>query len=860
MRVSRNRLQSSSKTPHKNVWLLTFCLIILCLLAFIAGAICYRTGQVKEWFSLVRSIRTRKNVSVADPPVLMIDMKMNHFLKLKKKYKQAIADGVLMASGEDFVPAVLRFEGRDLPIKIRLKGDWVDHLSDRDWSYRVKIKKGNAFLGMRIFSLQHPRTRNWDAEWLYHQHLRYENVLSLRYFFVRLYVNGENRGIYAVEENFSKELLESQGRRESVIVKMDETGLWMRRRDMGGTPQAVFQAESGALQSEDYYWAQPDVFRKSTVESSPRLSGLRDAAFELLLAFTEGNLPASKVFKVKKLARFLAVSEIWNAGHAFWWHNLRLYYDPVAARFEPIGFDADAHYGSSYRLWALQHRWTRDALADPAITRAYVAALFRMTTPQYIETLRTHLAEGHRKIMGQFRIEWPTISSNMLDTLSRKQSVISKILSQKEIAVSRSAVETVTDNNGSQKSETIVRVANILRLPVEVVEFRQADGKTVFPKIPENIPVLLAQRKDAEPLRYSTFRFENSRKPRTIVCRIPGSRQMANILIQEQKVSLPVTGFRPETDSLVNTLSRYPFLERAGEPKVLRIKKGNWQVAGDFILPEGYALHVGPGTTLAFAPEAVFVSTGPLIFSGKKGCPVRLVPQKAQWGGLAVLDASLSEWQYVEVSGASEINRPGWKATGGVTFYHSPVMMEYCSFQNSHGEDALNVFGARMDLLKCEFGPCSSDALDGDFVTGTIRQSRFHNIQGDAVDLSGSTVSLTRLKFLSVSDKAVSAGEQSTVRATALDIDNAEFGLVSKDLSHIEVSDSKISNSRIGFAAYIKKPEYGPAAIIARQVSEETVAQKVLVQTGSRIVTDGFQWPEQEVNIDALYAEKVPAR
>ena len=43
---------------------------------------------------------------------------------------------------------------------------------------------------------------------------------------MNLTFNGDKLGIYAIEEHFSKELLESQGRREGVIVRFNETALW----------------------------------------------------------------------------------------------------------------------------------------------------------------------------------------------------------------------------------------------------------------------------------------------------------------------------------------------------------------------------------------------------------------------------------------------------------------------------------------------------------------------------------------------------------------------------------------------------------------------------------------------------------
>ena len=79
---------------------------------------------------------------------------------------------------------------------------------------------------MRKFSIQHPRERNYLNEWLFTNILRENSILSPRINFVNVWLNNEKWGLYLLEESFSKELLESNHRRESVIVKLNENHMW----------------------------------------------------------------------------------------------------------------------------------------------------------------------------------------------------------------------------------------------------------------------------------------------------------------------------------------------------------------------------------------------------------------------------------------------------------------------------------------------------------------------------------------------------------------------------------------------------------------------------------------------------------
>ncbi|MFP6654530.1 MAG: CotH kinase family protein, partial [Myxococcota bacterium] len=128
--------------------------------------------------------------------------------------------------GGDFVPAEIRVGEPTVRVKLRLKGDYTDHLEGEKWSMRVHVKRKNQLFGMRRFSLQAPRTRGFQAEPIVLDHYRREGVLAPRYSFAEVSVNGDDLGLMAVEESFGQELLESQQRREGVIICGNDSMNW----------------------------------------------------------------------------------------------------------------------------------------------------------------------------------------------------------------------------------------------------------------------------------------------------------------------------------------------------------------------------------------------------------------------------------------------------------------------------------------------------------------------------------------------------------------------------------------------------------------------------------------------------------
>lgn len=119
----------------------------------------------------------------------------------------------------------------------------------------------------------------------------------------------------------------------------------------------------------------------------------------------------------------------------------------------------------------------------------------------------------------------------------------------------------------------------------------------------------------------------------------------------------------------------------------------------------------------------------------------------------------------------------------------------------------------------------TSDMIDFDFCKGMLTDSTFSNAGGDALDFSGSQVELSALKISKIQDKAISGGENSTIKATQIEIENVGIGVASKDGSDIVIDDSKLSHvSQYAFESYIKKKEYSACHLKVSNTTTEHVA------------------------------------
>lgn len=263
---------------------------------------------------------------------LTLQISDGNLRRLKAKRDEALRIGVLQTAEGDWVDGMLKDEAGEMPVKIRLKGDWPDHLRGEKWSYRVKIGEGRAWRGLKTFSLQNPESRNFLMEWLFHQFLHQEDILTTRYDFIHLQLNEQDLGIYALEEHFTSELLEAQHRIPGPLVKLSEAGVWEIRAaelTLGLEPACelpVFAAATVEAFGEDQ--VNEPIFHAQFLQAQ---SLLNQARFRLR--------PHRELFDLDRAAKRHAATDLFRAFHSLIWHNQRWYFNPITAKLEPLVYD-----------------------------------------------------------------------------------------------------------------------------------------------------------------------------------------------------------------------------------------------------------------------------------------------------------------------------------------------------------------------------------------------------------------------------------------------------------------------------------------------------------------------------------------
>lgn len=432
------------------------------ILALVAGVFLGDRGLTQAlqaaWQDSIPRLRAATTNGEAALPTLVVDMPFNAFNNILAQREEALQTGVFIASANDFQSATIRLNGTSVPVRLRLRQGPAVHLGDDDkWNFDVRTRDNQTLFDMQRFYLMDPADNNWLNEWAFSRTLRREGLLAARYRFVRLVFNGDDRGIYALQEGFGPELIASQGRTEGVIVEFDANRLWESVAYFEGDAEAALADPVTNLTASDFQYFEVDTFRDADIADDELLSAQKDTAIGLLRGLQSGELAASDVFDVDKYGRFLALTDLWGATNGTSLVNLRYYYNPQSGRLEPIGFNADA-LGSEARLslTATYH--------DPALQAAYARAAQRYSQPEYLDELREELGPTLTSLQQTLA---PEVDLTLpWDTLAQRQE---------EMRRSLNPIQPIFAYLGPPSmamSATIqIDVANVLNLPVEIMGF-----------------------------------------------------------------------------------------------------------------------------------------------------------------------------------------------------------------------------------------------------------------------------------------------------------------------------------------------------------------------------------------------------
>jgi hypothetical protein len=862
--VMKNYVSNSSVWMRFLAW---FGIFQICLLACLGMVAFYSFNQVKyqnpPFAQIFVKNVVKKTVESAgqyrlsplrmlgynpDFPVINLEVKQKNFRKLEHAVETDKVNDEGMRR-EVQVKANVRIDDSVFPVKIRVKGDRKVHWAQSDrWSYRVQVRGENTIFGMKKFSLHRPVTKNYIHEWIFHQMLKVENLINLRYNFVTLKVNGKNRGIYVIEEHFEKRLIENNGRRDGPILKGDEEG-YLKMPD-------------------ESPWLPIDVYESSRwQEDSPEL--LSQAIIQMS-KFQSGDLSVDDVFDVELLGRYMAVCEILNNWHGSIFKSVKFYYNPITQKIEPIGIDGhqlgiDNTSIASDRGPLPISYWSpwKGALFDKDLNEnrnfleAYGRNLERLSSSEYLNNFFKLIKPELERNLDFLYSEIPFVdlwAFSSKGTKNQSHETATGLLFsfspdhyqiRQKYLRKRLSPDSYIDGYVVNKTKDGVRVTirNRQSLPIEYGKFYINDQ----PYSPKSNSILQGIE-TSQTGQWTTLEYKAIEQPNESVAtsskygfqyRVLGATNW-NIksfsvpyvpLGSNKSVLKPVS-----LDEILNDLSNLPFIVVNKELKEVMFKGGIAKVFKELIIPTDFSLVANPGTTIDLLDGARIISHGSIKFLGSPQKPVILRSSDSSGQGIAIINSTIRS-VFNNVLFTHLTVQPDQKSrfTSPVVLYQSPVTITQSNFSNIDAEDSLNIIRSDFLIQNVIFNDVASDAFDSDFSNGKITDTVFTNIGNDAIDVSGSNIELSNIEMNQIGDKGFSIGEASIALVDKLTIDNADIGVAVKDGSTLNAESILFNNNEVDVAVFKKKAEYGNAYAVINN----TNIRPYLLELGSRLVVNG---------------------
>lgn len=798
-----------------------------------------------------------------DEDAFHIEMDTSDYLTLMDVRKRAFTSGVLQSEDDDWVKGFIFAHDNMMKTNIRLKGDWLDHLHGNKWSFRFKLKKDAMWKRMRVFSVQNPMARLGINEWFLHKFLISEDVLTTRYGFTPVTLNGVNLGIYAWEEHFAKQLAESQNRREGPILRFFESALWDTR---------VYNNDG-----KRYLYNNP-IFEVATIKPFSAGKIISDSAQfnqyliaqNLMYQYKNRLKSASDIFNIHILAKYFAAADVFLGRHSVIWHNQRFYYNPVLCKLEPISYDCYSDIGLSMSerqpiygfikgdaIGTLNSEFlmTRELFNDTTFTGLYIQYLDEYSSDEFLDSVFNSYEPQLNYYDSLISIEFPDqyfFRNEMLENAKLIRYTLPEFKKQ--------YVEMKQENkkweNKSKANISYDTIIESFTAPNLVLCYKENDyGDSVAFKVnnfyPEKIVILGLG--------------SNNKKIKEVIFPIPILDGSRNGVPTSESIIMDNTDYNylffsimgnddiftteilqwPEpvgnNTPLQQLISDYPFpdydiIDKIDKQNIF-IKTGETKVVRPILIPAGYKVIFEKGTQIDFVDSACFISFSPIEMNGTKDNPIIVTSSDFSCNGFTVLQADgLSEINNTTFSNLNTLNKKGWTLTGAVTYYESNVNINNATFFRNQCEDALNIIRSKFTLTNSHFDYIFSDAFDSDFSSGDVISTTFTNIGNDAIDFSGSQILIDNVEIVNASDKGISGGEDSQLLVKNTNISFSGIGLSSKDLSIVEVVNSSVSNCNYGIVLLQKKPEFGPSTMILNNTKFANFKTRFLIEVGSIVI------------------------
>ena len=762
-----------------------------------------------------------------------------------KNYKKLLSDKIKAKSNfnlldnPNFVNGDVVYKGEKFKAKIRLKGASSHFSTRRQMSLRIHLKDGKTIFGFNKFSIHKISERQYPSDYIYQDIQKNIGNLSNNHTFTKVLFNGENWGIMNVEEHISTELIEKQRKKDSIVIKLSDD------------KKLLYKLKSGNNFIENYKLSDPNLFFEiyngdNKIESE----NIRKKISYITEELVNQNLPA--IIDYESYIRALFLCAAWGNFHPMLNINKRYYFNPYTNKLEILTTDQD-YYKKINDISEIGHLNTfkKD---NRLIIDSIIREESRYLNDKYINRILDRLESNIIDSFNKFNND----SFFPLDGYKKPTILLSNIAYLRENY--KEFTKQLIYDDKSSEFKYLLDKKKISFFPQHIY-FNHYDNGNI------DIYNLVNHNLIIKEILFGDQILEVNKVLKKTDNKITLNTNILNI--KDGKIKIKTT---LNDEERINN-NKYTLISR-DIYNPLKSYKGFFNIFektkdGDFIIKSGSHsfeelvyikgnLIIEPDVKLFFAENSGMIIEGNITINGTKQNPVIFDKKdKNNWKGIYIYNAKeRSLLKNVSFKNVKNIDFGILNLTGSINFYKSDVTMKNVTIENVDAEDALNIINSNFKIDSIKIFNTSSDAIDFDFSNGHLASGLFKNIKGDGLDYSGSITNIENINFYNISDKSISAGEESFLKIKNVYSEKSFIGIAVKDGSKVEIIDAKFKNiMKYALMTFKKKEFYDYPILEAKNITYDDSDKLFMSQKGSSLIINKEKKTEQDFNINTIYAK-----
>ena len=722
----------------------------------------------------IKKFENRKEYNFEALPKMELQINSANFQRIKDKRAEAMGKGILFSSQDDMVKANIRADSLTMSCNVRLKGDLLDHLHGEKWSYRVELKNKKAWKQMTKFSVHNSNARSHLAEWVMHQMMRKEGIISPKYDFFRFSVNKKDLGIFAFEHHFENEMLAENNRLVAPIIKHNDDGFW--------------ENIHGGL--KNYNWvpsAQMELFNKEN-DNNESFVKLYQHGHNQLYHYLYSGKKAQEVFDLDKMARYYALIEIGHGKHAQLLTNIRFYVNPTSGLLEPVGYD---FYSSNLPKitegWRPIGQWENgknirersnvgscyliNLFADFSFFELYLSYLDKFTDPDYLDQ-RFKEMELDIVMRNNYINSDTTYRDYKYDFHEHlKKAVYTR---KKLIPMPYVALKSFKDHQNGN-----VHLQSFHFFPLKVIGYNSSIGKVFLDE-----PIILDSYSPNASL--TTYEVKCKNKPTEIIYQTLGVDSILYHKIGNN--FLPKQYDRP-IHEFVSISKSKQFQNNSGS--FMAIEK-NIIIDKHYKVSQGESINFPSGTKVQFIAGGSLFIEGNIIAVGSPNERIVFLGNNSKGAGMVLSNSKgKNEFNYCLFNNLSAYSQGALTLDAALNIDESEVQFENCRWNLTNALVDVKINNSEFTFYNCSFENNAGSAINSFYSVGKINEIDIADYGKDGIKQVGGNISGGEIKISDVMGTAISINDFAYARLEKLKFVGCHNSVQASNHSDIRINGYK---------------------------------------------------------------------